>query len=200
LKRWLLAGVPLLGVALIANKAASIVPPGDPSDSSTYNTFSATGCVAENSTSAGKISYSQFGVQNDNTSSSATVWCSIPIDHLPLIERGLTSPPLMLYGYARDRNGGSAQDVSCTLYQLKNDGNVLWSWGPWKTSGSGTTYQSLKLSNGDRSIEYFDVQDQPQPATAVSFVAKCTIPAKSTSGVSSLISFQLRFCQTTNCQ
>jgi hypothetical protein len=193
-----MAAVPTLaGLALIPSDANSTPAPGDPANIS-YMTFSGTICHPKNSTHAARISYSMEGVANDSTS-SAEVWCTIPLNDRLIDDKvdpavGLNpyrSPPLMLYAYAFDRH--SSQNISCTLLEMENDAQPFWSWGSWKSSGSPSSFQSLKLSNGDPSIEF-------HLRTATSLVAQCTIPPKvSGSTPSQLISFQLRLCTTNPC-
>jgi len=121
-------------------------------------------CVGGTPTESAKITYTSYGVQNNNTSLSATVECGTVIP-------GNTNEPFDLWFYAYDRN--STTNVCCTMYLTDFNGGVLQSSAPCTTGSSA----AVQLVMGGMT-----------PAGASRANLSCTIPAKQAGSLSHLIS------------
>jgi len=88
-------------------------------------------CVGATPGDIGRITYTNYGVQNNNTTAAATVECGTVVP-------GGSNEPFDLWFYAYDRN--STTNVCCTMYITDFNGDVLESSAPC-TSGSGASVQ-----------------------------------------------------------
>jgi hypothetical protein len=134
---------------------------------------SGTACVP-NRGDTSKVNYSsQWGIYNDNTSSSAKVYC--PVVYSQDEFEGALNGNIEFWVY--DQNGGSGKDVSCTLYSLNMDGSVG-SSETHATSGSSSFAQVLGFDFG---------------SVFGTYNAQCTLPASSNGKQSRVTSFGAEF-------
>lgn len=91
-----------------------------------------TACVPTTPTEASKISYSQWGVQNNSTTDPAKVHCPGSVDY----QENTSEIAVWVY----DRN--PTADVCCKMMLLNNGGDVLYSSNACST-GSGSALQSF---------------------------------------------------------
>ena len=100
-----------------------------------------TGCQPEDNTTAANISRTQYGVQNNSTTTSATVWCPIQ----PTVPALWASYKLYSSLIAYDRH--SSLDVQCTFFELYSTGDTYWSVGGLATTGSSLSPQQLVFND-----------------------------------------------------
>jgi hypothetical protein len=97
---------------------------------------SGTACVAGKN-DASKVNYSQFGIQNESSSSSAKVWCPVLYDRDDsgnILDLGIT---------VFDQNSTSGKDVSCTVYGIDPEAGVGYNPPSQHTSGALSTAQTI---------------------------------------------------------
>jgi hypothetical protein len=150
-----ISAVVLSGIAVAAGTA-----------SAAHNGYSGTLCNPINSTEDAKIGYSQFGVQN-NASSTASVECG----GLPNVGSDIFNVQATVY----DRN--AATNLCCTMRVLNNDGLFLASSTPC-TVGSGAASMLLNWV--------------PPVNAAGSFDMGCTIPPNQAGSVSHVTTYRIQ--------
>ena len=126
--------------------------------------FSATLCHPTTSTDAARLLYSPAGVQNNSTAGSASITCG------SARESAGSDNLLQVLALAYDRS--STADVCCTLSAQDAFGATVWSAADCSSGNSG-------------NIKIF-LEEAPEiPFTNTT--VQCTIPARTSSGNSSLI-------------
>jgi hypothetical protein len=138
----------------------------------TMTAMSGTACEPENNTVAGLISRSIYGVQNNGSVSSATVWCPVPVTVASAANSSIYNVYASFVVYDRHPSA----NIACTLYELNPDGNVYWSF-PANSSGSSSAAQSL------------NVIDQNGDNLGGNYVWKCVIPPTGGGGISHLATY-----------
>jgi hypothetical protein len=151
-------------VAMTADVTASPALLGEP-----MHQFPGSLCQPETDAIAPMISLSTYGVQNNSSTSFATVWCPVIHNHGSFGNYNLFSS-IFVY----DRH--PVVPVSCTLYQLDVDGNVLWSW-TLNSTGSGASTKQLV------------VDDNSHTNTWYGYAWKCVIPPTSGGQISHVGSY-----------
>jgi hypothetical protein len=134
---------------------------------------SGTACVP-NRGDTSKLNYSsQWGIFNDNTSSSGKVYCPVVYDQQQI--DGALNGNLEFWVF--DQNSGSGKDVICTVYSLNRDGSIG-SSEKQQTTGSSAFAQILSF--------YFG-------AVSGIYNAQCTLPASLNGKQSRIVSYGADF-------
>jgi hypothetical protein len=114
-------------------------------------------CSPQNSTHAARLTYSDFGVYNNNTTSTAEVHCSVAPQVSAISQ-------ILVIVYDGNTGSGSSANVSCTARVQTGTGGTIWS-GSLSTTGSSSSGLPLSFS---------------PPANTIGLVhVSCTLPAKS---------------------
>jgi hypothetical protein len=111
-------------------------------------------CQPENSTAAGKLTYSTAGVKNTGGSGSATVIC-------PMASHFYNPHGSEAQLYYYDNSGSN---LSCTHYWTDMLGGMYWSWG-FTSSGASTSWNRFKVTDPD-PLSFWKTWQCTLPATS----------------------------------
>lgn len=117
--------------------------------------YSGAFCRAVSPADAGKVSYTQWGVQNDS-GSAANVQCGITMQHQQVIDRiGVTV-------YDRDPNS----NICCTFMLQNSDGVPVWTAGNRCSSGNSPNWQAFSAFTPGLPATFGNVACSVPPVTA----------------------------------
>jgi hypothetical protein len=147
IEKWV-AGLGFMGLLSSASASASAQSAG----------WNAAGiCNPQNSTHAARLTYSDFGVYNTSTTSTAEVHCSVAPQVSAISQ-------ILVIVYDGNSGTGSSANVSCSARVQNGTGSTIWSGGSLSTTGSSSSALPLSWN---------------PPANTIGLVhVSCTLPAK----------------------